>query len=525
VPIPGGPRPQQTPVLRLEDLATFAGVPVLHGDPATPITGVTLNSRTVRPGDLYAALPGQRAHGADYLDEAVRAGAVAVLTDPTGQQRARRSGVAVLVLPDPRAALGALAARVYGDPARRLMTFGVTGTNGKTTTTYLLDAALRAQGRRTGLVGTIEIRVDTERVLSTGTTPEAPDLHALLAVMGEHEISACSMEVSSHALAQHRVDGVVFDVAGFTNLTRDHLDYHRTMEDYFAAKAALFTPEHARRAVVCVDDDWGRLLAERATIPVTTVSLDPSSAADWVVRSVRYRDGLPVVDLDGPADAVVVRCPLPGDFNVANCALAVAMLVDSGIPASTAADLVADAGAVPGRMERVIGAAADGEPTAVVDYAHSPDAVAKALAALRPLGSPLVIVLGAGGDRDREKRPLMGQAAAVGADVVIVTDDNPRSEDPSEIRAAVLAGARQGAASSGARVLQVPDRRAAVAVGVREAWGGGVLLIAGKGHEQGQEIGGTVHPFDDRTELRTALAATDVSGSDGAAVAMEDNAS
>jgi UDP-N-acetylmuramoyl-L-alanyl-D-glutamate--2,6-diaminopimelate ligase len=499
-------------------------VPVLHGDPATPVTGVTLSSRTVRPGDLYAALPGQRAHGADYLDEAVRAGAVAVLTDPTGQERARDSGLAVLVLPDPRASLGVLAARVYGDPARHLTSFGVTGTNGKTTTTYLLDAALRARGYRTGLVGTIEIRVGTERVLSTGTTPEAPDLHALLAVMGEHRVEACSMEVSSHALSQHRVDGVVFDVVGFTNLTRDHLDYHHTMEDYFTAKAVLFTPEHARRAVVCVDDDWGRRLAGESTIPVTTICLDPAASADWVVRSVRYDGGLPVAELDGPEGVVSMRCPLPGDFNVANCVLALAMLVDSGIPVTAAAELIAAAGAVPGRMERVT-AAADGEPIAVVDYAHSPDAVAKALAALRPLGSPLVVVLGAGGDRDREKRPLMGEAAAAGADVVIVTDDNPRSEDPAGIRAALLTGARRGAVASGARVLQVPDRRTAVAAGVREAWGRGVLLVAGKGHEQGQEIGGTVHPFDDRTELRAALAATEASGENIATMTGEGGAS
>jgi UDP-N-acetylmuramoyl-L-alanyl-D-glutamate--2,6-diaminopimelate ligase len=509
VSIPGAPRPQQISVLRLADLAALAGIPVLQGDPQTPVTGVTLNSRTVRPGDLYAALPGRHVHGADFLTEVARAGAVAVLTDPAGRDSAGNSGLPFLVLPDPRAELGTLAARLYGDPARELTTFGVTGTNGKTTTTHLLDSALRAQGRRTGLVGTIEIRVGTERVLSTGTTPEAPDLHALLAVMREHDVTACSMEVSSHALAQHRVDGVVFDVVGFTNLTRDHLDYHGTMEEYFAAKAILFTPEHARRAVICVDGDWGRRLADRATIPVTTVSTTPGVDADWTVRSVRTEDGLPVAELDGPDGGTVLRCPLPGEFNVTNSVLAVAMLAAAGTPAAAATELVAGTGAVPGRMERVTGAGLPGEPVAVVDYAHSPDAVTKALSALRPLGSPLVVVLGAGGDRDQEKRPLMGRAAAEGADVVIVTDDNPRSEDPAEIRAAVLLGARQGASSSGATVLQVADRRAAMAAGIARAWGTGVLLVAGKGHEQGQEIDGTVHPFDDRVELRSALEAAD----------------
>ena len=241
------------------------------------MSGVTLSSRTVRPGDLYAALPGTRVHGARFAAQAADAGAVAVLTDPAGREILSAAGVLLpcVVVPEPRAVLGGLAAWLYGDPGKSLSTYGVTGTNGKTTTTFLIDSALRALGRTTGLIGTIEIRVAGERVTSTGTTPEAPDLHALLAVMVERGVEACSMEISSHALVQHRTDGLVVDVAGFTNLSQDHLDYHGTLKEYFAAKALLFTPAHAARGVVCVDDDWGLRLLDRAEIPVVSVRTRP----------------------------------------------------------------------------------------------------------------------------------------------------------------------------------------------------------------------------------------------------------
>ncbi len=487
-----------------------ASLPPDAADPAVAgvtVHGVTLSSRTVRPGDLYAALPGSRTHGSAFAEDAARAGAVAVLTDLAGAAPVAAAGLPALIVPAPRAALGELAAWLYGYPARRMLTLGVTGTNGKTTSTFLLEAALRTAGRRTGLVGTVELRIGEERVASTGTTPEAPDLHALLAVMVERGVDACAMEISSHALHQHRVDGLVLDVAGFTNLTQDHLDYHHSMPEYYAAKAAMFTPEHARRAVVCIDGEWGRRLASEAAIPVLTVSTRTGGQADWRVTGHRIVAGMPVIDVLGPDGvAVTLRCPLPGDFNVQNSLLALAMLVAAGQEPDVAARAIGRAGPVPGRMERIPGTGVPGEPLAVVDYAHSPDAVTNALAALRGSGSPLVVVIGAGGDRDREKRPLMGAAAAEGADVVIVTDDNPRSEDPALIRAAVLAGARAAAGPGRATdVLEVADRREAVARGVALAWGGGVVLVAGKGHEQGQETAGAVHPFDDRVELRVAL--------------------
>jgi UDP-N-acetylmuramoyl-L-alanyl-D-glutamate--2,6-diaminopimelate ligase len=514
VPIPGGPRPTHVPAHRLAQVAVWAGTVAPPGENDVAVAGVTLSSRTVHPGDLYAALPGSRAHGADFTIQAAQAGAVAVLTDAVGAERASASGLPALVVADPRGVLGGVAAQVYDRPAERLLMLGVTGTNGKTTTTFLLDAALRAAGRRTGLIGTVEIRVGDERVESTGTTPEAPDLHALFAVMLEHGVDACAMEISSHALAQRRVDGLVVDVAGFTNLSQDHLDYHRSMEEYFAAKAELFTPQRARRAVVCVDDAWGRRLAGRAGqagVPVETVSSRvPASGerlADWQVTHLDLVDGHPQARVSGPGGvAVTLRSPLPGQFNLANSLVALAMLVVTGMAPDEAAESIAAGSGVPGRMERISGSGSgtSGEPLAVVDYAHSPDAVRSALTALSGSGRRLVVVLGAGGDRDREKRPLMGAAAAECADVVIVTDDNPRSENPAAIRAAVLSGTAGGRAGT---VLEVADRRTAIAEGVRYAWDGGVLLVAGKGHEPGQEIAGRMYPFDDRVELREALLA------------------
>ncbi|SDQ53703.1 UDP-N-acetylmuramoyl-L-alanyl-D-glutamate--2,6-diaminopimelate ligase [Quadrisphaera sp. DSM 44207] len=516
----GAPRPQGVPGRTLADLAALLGVEPVA--PGVVVTGATLDSRAVRPGDLYAALPGAHAHGADFAAQAAAGGAVAALTDPAGAARAGAAGLPALVVPDPRAVLGRLSARVYGDPAAHLLLLGVTGTNGKTTTAHLLEAALAGAGWRTGLVGTVGTRVAGRSLPSARTTPEAPELHALLALMRERGVRACAMEVSSHAVVQHRVDGLVLDVAAFTNLSQDHLDFHGTMDRYFAAKAELFTPDRARRGVVVVDDAWGARLAERARatgLPVTTVATSAAApaGADWRVLpgSVRPRpDAQPgsAFALTGPDGEVAgLTSPLPGTFNVANTALAHAVLRAAGVGAREAAAGLAAAGGVPGRMEVVPGPG--GGPRGVVDYAHTPDAVAAALAALRPsTAGPLVVVLGAGGDRDRGKRAGMGAAAARGADVVVVTDDNPRSEDPALVRAAVLAGAREHA-GPGTAVLEVPDRARAVEAAVRAAverrgpGGPGTVLVAGKGHEQGQEVAGRVLPFDDREVLRAALAA------------------
>ena len=400
------------------------------------VTGCTHDSRAVRPGDLYAALPGAHAHGAQYLDQAVRSGAVAVLTDVAGAElAATRTGspVPVLVAADPRAVLGKTASWVHGDPSRRLQVLGVTGTNGKTTTAFLLEAGLREAGLQTALLGTVVTRIGEDVAASTRTTPEATDLHALFAVMVERGTQAVAMEVSSHALALGRVDGVLFDGAVFTNLSQDHLDFHASLADYFAAKASLFTPERTRRALVDVDDAHGRLLAASPQVPTTTYGED----GQWRATGVQLRPDGSTFRLHGPGldpAGVTASVRLPGAFNVSNALAALACLADAGVPLDTAVRGVAALDGVPGRMERVD----VGQPfTALVDYAHTPDAVATLLSTVRSLTSGRVlVVLGCGGDRDRGKRPLMGRAAVDGADLAVLTSDNPRGEDP----AAILAG-------------------------------------------------------------------------------------
>ncbi len=472
----------------------IAGVQGL--DPS--LTGVSLSSQRIRNGDLYAALPGARAHGASYAAAAVAAGAVAVLTDHAGAELCAGLEVPVIVVPTPRGLLGRVAAEVYGDPAAALRLIGVTGTQGKTTTTRLLEGGLEAAGITAGVIGTVGARMAGRDVKTTLTTPEAPDLHGLFARMLEDGVTACAMEVSSHALVMGRVDGVVFDVAVFLNLGRDHLDFHHDLEDYFAAKASLFTPERARLALVNTDDEHGRRLAAETTLPVRTFALaDPG--ADWRAVDVELNAEGSSFTVVGPHLEFRAGCPLPGDFNVANTLAAVAAAAEAGFDASAVAAGIAAGGGVPGRLEKVDTAA---EFVVVVDYAHKPDAVAAALRTLRPLtAGRLIVVLGAGGDRDPGKRPLMGAIAARLADVFVVTDDNPRTEDPVAIRSAVLAGAADAPAGS-AEVIEIGDRRRAIRAALDRARAGDIVLIAGKGHETGQEIDGVVHPFDDRVVVR-----------------------
>ncbi|MDT9594504.1 UDP-N-acetylmuramoyl-L-alanyl-D-glutamate--2,6-diaminopimelate ligase [Nocardioides zeae] len=498
-------RPRSAPSVALGDVARWVGAqgPAgADGADGVAVRGVTLSTRRVAPGDLYAALPGARAHGADFAADALAAGAVAVLTDPDGAARlvaAGGAGVPVLTVPDPRAVLGSLAARLHGRPAERMATVAVTGTQGKTTTTRLAEAALTAAGTPAAVVGTVGTRVRGVDVPTSLTTPEAPDLHGLFARMVEDGVEVCAMEVSSHALVLGRVDGVVFDVAVFTNLGRDHLDFHADVEEYFAAKASLFTPQRARRALVNVDDEHGRRLvglAAEAGLEVRTFSLRPG-AADWWVDDVVAEPEGSRFTVHGPGGAVeTTTVPLPGDFNVANALAALAALVEAGQDLAAVADGLARSGGVPGRLERVdVGQ----DFTLVVDYAHKPDAVAAALSTLRPLTSGRVLlVLGAGGDRDPGKRPLMGRIGAELADVLVVTDDNPRTEDPAAVRAAVLAGAAEVPEDTRAQVVEIGDRRAAVRHAVTAARPGDIVVVAGKGHETGQEVAGVVHPFDDR---------------------------
>ena len=468
------------------------------------LSGLTLDSRSVQPGDLYVALPGTRVHGAAFCADAVAAGAVAVLTDADGRARAAATGVPVFVLADPRARLGEIACWVYGDPSSRLRLIGVTGTSGKTTSTYLLESGLRTAGHMTGLIGGVETRIGGDRLPSSLTTPEAPDLQALFAVMAERGVTAAAMEVSSHSLALGRVAGTSFDVAVFTNLSQDHLDFHADMEDYFRAKASLFVPPVI--GVVNIDDKWGRKLAGLAPVPVTTFSAAGKEAADWRAADVRSGADGSTFRLIGPGGVEAdVSVGLAGMFNVANAVGAIAALVETGIRLEDAVAGVAACEGVPGRLERVPGPGLD--VTAFVDYSHKPGAVEAVLGSLRPVTrGNLIIVLGCGGDRDRAKRPMMGAAAASLADVAILTSDNPRSEDPLAILAAMLDGVLSVPQDERARVIIEPDRAAAISQAVSLAGPGDVIVVAGKGHETGQYVAGAVLPFDDRQVTAAALA-------------------
>ncbi len=488
-----------------QELRALLGLPP---GPPDHVTGVTLDSRRVRPGDLYAALPGFTTHGAQFGSMAAGAGAAAILTDPAGAGILAAAGVdlPVLVVADPRGRLGEVSDWLYGHPSRGLVTTGISGTNGKTTMSYLLDAALRSEGRTTGVIGTVAVQLGDEVLPATRTTPEAPDLHAVLAVMRQRGAWAVTMEVSSHALSLGRVDGVQFDLAVFTNLSRDHLDFHGDMESYFEAKATLYAPSRASAALICTDDAWGVRLAGRAAalgLPVTRYGL--AGDADWTARDVRVADrGITTFEVRGPSG---LRLPagvaLPGRFNVANALGALAAAVHLGEDPQGAADAIRACPGVPGRMERVD---AGQELLAYVDYAHTPDAVERAIAAAREVcHGRVVVVLGCGGDRDRDKRPIMGEVAARDADVLVITDDNPRSESPATIRAAIMEGAMRVGRGARAEVHDEGDRRAAIALAVHRAGPGDAVLVLGKGHEQGQEAAGVITPFDDRIELRSAV--------------------
>ncbi|MDG4827078.1 UDP-N-acetylmuramoyl-L-alanyl-D-glutamate--2,6-diaminopimelate ligase [Asanoa sp. WMMD1127] len=499
--VPGNPRPRAVAPVRLADLAALVGAGI---DAATDVavTGITHASGEVRPGDLYAALPGARRHGAEFVPAVAAAGAVAVLTDPAGAPAAAAAGLPAIVVDDPREALGAVAARVYGDPTADLAVIGLTGTAGKTSTAYLVESGLRAAGHVTGLIGTVETRLGDLVVDSVRTTPEATDLHALLAVAREQGVTAVVMEVSSHALAMGRVGGVRFAVGGYTNFGQDHLDFHADRDDYFAAKARLFDGR-CRVEILNFDDPALTPLRKPATV---TYSAAGDRAATWWADGVADAGYGQAFTAHGPAGAVDAGVALPGLHNVANALLAIASLAAVGVDPATAAAGVAACPGVPGRLEVVD---APGPVIGVVDYAHKPDAIVAALRALRARaqsrGGRLICVIGAGGDRDRGKRPLMGAAAAEGADLVLVTDDNPRTEEPAAIRAEVLTGAR-GAGPAAVEEI-TGGRRAAIDEAVRRAGDDDVIAVLGKGHERGQEVAGVTHPFDDRVELAAALRA------------------
>lgn len=460
----------------------------------TPISSVVHDDRRVTPGSLFACMPGSRVDGHDLAAQAIERGAVALLVE-----RPVDLDVPQALVPSVRNAIGPIAARLYGDPTATMPVFGVTGTNGKTTVTYLLEAMIHASGELPGIIGTTGVRLGDEIIPTGFTTPEADELQRLFAQFAADGVGAAAMEVSSHALEMGRVRGTHFAAVGFTNLSHDHLDFHGTMEAYFAAKSALFSPEYCGRAAILVTDLWGSALAELArergldvlAVGETLVATDVTYAATGTTATIRDH---------ATGDTAALRLPLVGPFNLANALVAIGMWIING---GTLDDAIAGCEAVapvPGRMERVDAGQSFG---VIVDYAHTPDALEHVLNAAREMAGDarVHVVVGCGGDRDPHKRPVMGALAAKLADVAIITTDNPRSEDPQAIADAMLAGARD----AGGDVLCELDRRAAIAMACNGAQPGDVVIIAGKGHESGQTVAGVTTPFDDRVVAREVL--------------------
>ena len=463
---------------------------------------VTHDSRQAGPGVLFACRPGQRVDGHDFAGQAVAAGSPALLVE-----RLCDLPVPQIVVSSVADVLGHAAAAIHGYPSRALTLVGVTGTNGKTTTTHLLESAFRAAGHVTGLIGTVQTRVAGQAVPGVRTTPESTDLQRLLARMVSAGATAAAMEVSSHGLALGRVAGTSFAVAVFTNLSQDHLDFHADLEDYYAAKARLFLPAHTQAAVVNVDDPWGHRLAAAAPVPVLRVSLS-GAAEDADVTALDADEGPEgwTITVACAGMRLRLRTRLLGRFNAENALCALAAAHAAGIDLDAAAAGIAALDGVPGRMERVDA----GQPfTVLVDYAHTPDSVAHVLSAARSLAGHkrVLVVVGCGGDRDPTKRPLMGRVAAQLADFVVLTSDNPRSEDPLAILDMMASGAR---AVPGATWAIEPDRRAALALALQQADPGDVVVIAGKGHEPYQTIADRTMPFDDRLVARELLGAIGV---------------
>lgn len=489
------------------------------------VTGISMDSRGVCAGDLYVALPGAKVHGAQFAEGALKLGAAAILTDAAGAELLGEAAVPLLVTEHLREYVGPLAAQIYGSasfPATHR--YAVTGTNGKTTSTYMLESIFRTGlGVKTGLIGTIQILIDGVSVPSKMTTPESPHVHSLLTIMGEHGLRCAAMEVSSHAIDYHRVDGVKYAVAGFTNLTQDHLDLHGTMEHYFESKAQLFTPERAELAVITADDSWGekmhasaaeRMGAEHVHRLVTARGAGLAEVPaefgerDWaVVRVQREGLGHRFYLENGAGESIECYTGLPADFNVSNAALAALMAyldTDAAerellLPALASGPALTPV--VPGRMQLISLA-----PHAIVDFAHNPDGLTRALEAMdRPGDGKVMIVFGATGERDHLKRPIMGAIAAQNADIVIVTDDDPHGEEPAPIRAAVEEGAQKAQNRRAQQVLNISPRSAAIDAAIALATEHDAILIAGRGHETEQDVDGVDIALDDRVETARAL--------------------
>lgn len=488
-------RPLTTFSLSLDEAAILLSAQKVNYAPVE-FSGVTHNDAFVVPGDIFLAFPGAKNHGARFIESAKSKGAVAVLTDEDGAKIS--TALPTLVVRDAREAGAILSSHLYREPSRSMQSIGITGTNGKTTVTTLLYQIFTAVGRETGLIGTVETRIGSERIKSDRTTPEASDLAALTASMVEQHMRHLVMEVSSHSISLKRLTGTHFAIVGFTNLSQDHLDFHGDMESYFAAKSQLFTHDYADLGFINIDNDFGLRLFEHSPIPVISLSRSLKSAT-WHFTDIHHTNKGCDFTLRG-RDGVLIEshCNIFGDYNLDNLLMAVAIAYECGIDPLQLASIIPTLLGAPGRLENV---SLGQNFTALVDYAHSPDAVVNVLSAVREFTSGRVIaVLGCGGDRDATKRPLMGSALAEGSDIAIFTSDNPRSEDP----AAILSQMTSGLTLSEVAII-VEDRSEAIAKAVSLATAGDTVVVLGKGHEVGQEISGSVTPFDDRIELARAI--------------------
>ena len=460
------------------------------------ITGVSQTSSSIVEGDIFVALPGEHFHGADFAFDAIARGAVAVLSDALGASKI--TGVPVLISSNPRRSAGVLSAWFYGEPMRDLYSIGITGTNGKTTVTTLLHQIMQVAERDSGLIGTVETRIGNEALSSNRTTPESSELQALCALMRERHMRNIIIEVSSHAISLERVRGSHFAVVGFTNLSQDHLDFHKSMENYFKVKAELFTFEFADLAVINIDDQYGARLADLTQLPVKTLSRS-NPKATWHYTSITRDYVGASVSIRGSGGILIEgKTSLYGGYNYDNLLMAVAIAIESGVDPIDVAAIIPKLTGAKGRLEAVrLGQ----KFTALVDYAHSPDAVARVLETAHEISDGNVIaVLGCGGDRDRSKRSLMGIALQDGADIAIFTSDNPRSEDPEVILKQMIENIEIAAPNQ-----VVSDRTLAIKTAVNHAETGDVVIILGKGHEKGQEIDGVIYSFDDRIELARAI--------------------
>jgi len=463
------------------------------------ISGISIDSHQIEAGDLFVAVAGTKVHGATYAGNAKLNGAVAVLTDEVGAGII--TDLPVLVVADPRATAGVVSAWLYKEPMRDMFSVGVTGTNGKTTVTTLMYQIAMAAGRQSGLIGTVETRIGDEIVEALRTTPEAPELQSLAAVMRERHMRNLFIEVSSHAVSLNRIGGSHFDIAAFTNLSQDHLDFHQDMDSYFAAKAALFSYRYADTAYINIDCPWAARLLEIQELPVVRISRHAKSA-DWYFERIETGVHSTTIAIRGAGGILIESTTkLVGDFNLDNLLMAIAICVASGIDPIDIATITPSLTGAEGRLEKVdLGQSF----TALVDYAHSPDSVISVLETLRKSTTGKVIaVLGCGGDRDKSKRPLMGAALLAGSDLAIFTSDNPRSEDPAQIISEMVSGLTLSATSE-----IEPDRKRAIEIAVAAAQPGDVVVILGKGHESGQEIAGVKHNFDDRLVLAAAIEAS-----------------